>query len=277
MPESAYGPTNQCIGLGKVLLDKGHTVVFAAEASWAGRLAPYGFVEDLVDLAAPDPDAGGGRRPDSSGSTSSTRRRRSSPSRRIEQLATFVQPTYQALIDGARYCEPQLRADHRPAPARRDRRGQRRLVPGADDRRGRRSCGSCRATRSRSAATTSPPVFSGYPADDRSGWADFLEEFDRTHAETWTAFDAWCREQGAPPLPPRDFMHTSPDREPLRLPARARLRRRPPARPDLAPDRLQRPRDRRAVRRACRASPTGRPAAGWSTCRSARSAAPTSP
>src|SRR5690242_7870347 len=58
MPESAYGPTNQCIGLGKVLLDRGHRVVFAAEASWAGRLAPYGFVEDLVDLAAPDPDAG---------------------------------------------------------------------------------------------------------------------------------------------------------------------------------------------------------------------------
>src|SRR3954462_7467753 len=57
MPESAYGPTNQCIGLGKVLLDRGHRVVFAAEASWAGRPAPYGFVEDLVDLAEPDPDA----------------------------------------------------------------------------------------------------------------------------------------------------------------------------------------------------------------------------
>src|SRR3954452_23575563 len=57
MPESAYGPTNQCIGLGKVLLDRGHRVVFAAERSWAGRLAPYGFVEDLVALAEPDPDA----------------------------------------------------------------------------------------------------------------------------------------------------------------------------------------------------------------------------
>ena len=30
MPESAYGPTNQCIGLGKILKDKGHLVVFAA-------------------------------------------------------------------------------------------------------------------------------------------------------------------------------------------------------------------------------------------------------
>jgi hypothetical protein len=60
MPESAYGPTNQCIGLGKVLLDRGHRVVFAAEASWAGRLEPFGFVEALVDLAEPDPDAAEG-------------------------------------------------------------------------------------------------------------------------------------------------------------------------------------------------------------------------
>jgi|SRR5688572_5604059 UDP:flavonoid glycosyltransferase YjiC (YdhE family) len=62
LPESAHGPTNQCIGLGKVLLDRGHRLVFAAERSWEGKLAPLGFVEALVDLApaAPDvdPDAG---------------------------------------------------------------------------------------------------------------------------------------------------------------------------------------------------------------------------
>ena len=51
MPESAYGPTNQCIGIGKVLLERGHRVVFAAEASWQGKLAALGFEEDLVDLA----------------------------------------------------------------------------------------------------------------------------------------------------------------------------------------------------------------------------------
>lgn len=51
MPESAYGPTNQCIGIGKVLLERGHRVVFAAEASWKGKLTALGFEEDLVDLA----------------------------------------------------------------------------------------------------------------------------------------------------------------------------------------------------------------------------------
>ena len=34
MPESAYGPTNNCIGIGRVLRGHGHRVVFAAEASW---------------------------------------------------------------------------------------------------------------------------------------------------------------------------------------------------------------------------------------------------
>ena len=38
MPESAYGPTNNCIGIGDVLRRRGHRVVFAAEASWAGKL-----------------------------------------------------------------------------------------------------------------------------------------------------------------------------------------------------------------------------------------------
>ena len=32
-PESAYGPTNQCIGLAAILRDRGHTIVFAAESS----------------------------------------------------------------------------------------------------------------------------------------------------------------------------------------------------------------------------------------------------
>src|SRR5216684_1993127 len=53
MPESAYGPTNNCIGIGGALRGRGHRVVFAAEASWSGRLEPLGFAEDLVNLAEP--------------------------------------------------------------------------------------------------------------------------------------------------------------------------------------------------------------------------------
>ena len=54
MPESAFGPTNNCIGLGDVLRRRGHRVVFAAEASWKGKLQDLGFEEDLVHLAPPE-------------------------------------------------------------------------------------------------------------------------------------------------------------------------------------------------------------------------------
>jgi MGT family glycosyltransferase len=211
MPESAYGPTNQCIGLGKVLQDLGHRVVFAAERSWAGRLAPYGFVEDLVDLAPPDPDAG----PDNGEAAgqfwidfiNETAPEFAKPT--IEQLATFVQPTYQALIDGARYAEPQLReiiARQRPDVIVEDNVVSFPALMTSEAAFIR--IVSCNPLEVR--GDDIPPVFSGYAADDRSGWADFLAAYDETHAATWNAFDQWCQEQGAPPLPPRDFVHTSP-------------------------------------------------------------------
>ena len=107
MPESAYGPTNQCIGVGSALLKRGHRVVFAAEASWKGKLLPFGFEEDLVDLAPPSTDES-----QDAGSFWKEFILQTSPEFRkptIEQLERFIKPTWQALIDGATYCEPQLR------------------------------------------------------------------------------------------------------------------------------------------------------------------------
>ena len=115
-PESAYGPTNQCIGVAAKLQERGHKIVFAAESSWAGKIAPFGFFEELVDLAEPaagDEDADAGQfwtdfiaetAPEFAKST-------------FDQLESFIKPTYQALIDGAKYCEPRLReiiAEHQP-------------------------------------------------------------------------------------------------------------------------------------------------------------------
>lgn len=35
-PESAYGPTNNCIGIGNILRERWHTVIFAAPADALG-------------------------------------------------------------------------------------------------------------------------------------------------------------------------------------------------------------------------------------------------
>jgi MGT family glycosyltransferase len=215
MPESAYGPTNNCVGIGEILLRRGHRVVFAAEASWAGKLEALGFGEDLVDLAPPpepaDGDDGGQAAEADPGAFWKEFIRDTAPEFRrptIEQLATFMQPTWQALIDGSRYCEPQLRdiiGRTRPdvvvednvvafpalttagVPFVRIVSCNPLEIPGPDV----------------------PPAYSGLPAADRSQWAAFRAEYDRTHRPMWADFDAWCREQGMDPLPDLEFVPTS--------------------------------------------------------------------
>ena len=52
-PESAYGPTNNCVGIGQVLRRRGHRVVFVIEESFAGALEEKGFEERLMRLQPP--------------------------------------------------------------------------------------------------------------------------------------------------------------------------------------------------------------------------------
>ena len=114
MPESAYGPTNQCIGVADVLRRRGHRVVFAAETSWKGKLEALGFEEDLVDLAPPvEIIESGTDREQDAGQFWKDFIRDTAPEFRkatVDQLETFMRPTWQALIDGSRYCQAQLTA-----------------------------------------------------------------------------------------------------------------------------------------------------------------------
>ena len=42
-PESAYGPTNNCVGIAQVLQERGARIVFILEESFAGSMEPRGF------------------------------------------------------------------------------------------------------------------------------------------------------------------------------------------------------------------------------------------
>ena len=211
MPESAYGPTNNCIGIGAVLLERGHRVVFAAESSWKGRLAPLGFEEQLVDLSPP-PDASDDAAQQDAGAFWKDFIRETSPEFRkptIEQLATFVQPTFQALIDGARYCQPQLErilADVQPDVTVLDNvvNFPALMTAGAPYVR----ILSCNPLEMKGPGVA--PTFSGLAHDDVEGWKAFRAEYERTHQATWTAYDAWVQDQGAPGLDQLDFVHVSP-------------------------------------------------------------------
>ena len=52
-PEGAFGPTNNCVGIGQVLRDRGHRVVFVIEESFVGSLEAQGFEERLMRLGPP--------------------------------------------------------------------------------------------------------------------------------------------------------------------------------------------------------------------------------
>jgi MGT family glycosyltransferase len=205
-PEGAFGPTNNCIGIGDVLRGRGHRVVFLVEESFAGTLEARGFEERLMRLApAPsEPEVPGQFWKDFVRETSPVFRRPT-----IESLQGFVAPTFQALCEGAAYVDSRLRAvldeldpdvvveDNVVAfPA---------ISAGARPWVRIMSCNPLELP-----DPELPPVFSGYPTDCRDGWDAFRLESRRTLGSIHAEFDTVCRDLGAPALPDLEFMHPSP-------------------------------------------------------------------
>ncbi|WP_159805496.1 glycosyltransferase [Cellulomonas citrea] len=205
MPESAYGPTNNCIGIADELVRRGHRVVFAAESSWAGRLTPYGFEEELVDFAPPPPEDAGEQ---DAGQYWRDFVRDTAPQFRRstrEQLETVIAPIWSGAIDGVRYCEPALRelvARVAPDVIVEDNVLQfpALLTAGVPFVR----IVSCQPLEVKGPGV--PPVFSGLPAADTSDWPAYLAECERVHRQIWSDFDTWSQAQGAPPLPDLEFI-----------------------------------------------------------------------
>jgi MGT family glycosyltransferase len=205
-PEGAHGPTNNCIGIGQVLRERGHRVVFIVEESFAGTLESKGFEERLMRLApAPEHEEAPGQFwKDFIRDTAPVFRRPT-----IEQLEGFIRPTWQALCDGARYVEPRLHEiidELQPDVIVEDNVVGFPALPTS----GRPwvrivSCNPCELK-----DPDMPPVFSGYATGNRTGWDEFRGEYERTHRELWEEFDSFVRGQGAPALSELEFVHESP-------------------------------------------------------------------
>ncbi|HKG56592.1 MAG TPA: nucleotide disphospho-sugar-binding domain-containing protein [Candidatus Limnocylindrales bacterium] len=209
-PEGAYGPTNNCVGIGDVLRRRGHRVVFVVEESFGGRLEEKGFEERLMRLG-PKPDveeAPGQFWIDFIRDTAPVFRKPT-----IEQLGDFIAPTWQALIDGAKHVEPRLREifdELQPDVIVEDNVVGFPAVVASGPPWVR--IVSCNPAEIKDAAI--PPFSSGYPASERRNWAAFLEEVDWTHRDMWRDFDAFMQDNGAPPLRydelGPEFIHESP-------------------------------------------------------------------
>ena len=209
-PEGAHGPTNNCIGIGDVLRRRGHRVIFIVEESFAGRLADKGFEERLMRLG-PKPET-----EEVPGQFWIDFIRDTAPIFRkptIEQLGEFMQPTWQALIDGAPYVHDRLLEiidELGPDVIVEDNVVAFPALPAS----GRPwvRIASCNPAELKDPAI--PPFSSGYPTAERSTWPAFLAEVERTHRSMWADFDAFCRDRGAPGLAwgemGPDFIHESP-------------------------------------------------------------------
>lgn len=209
-PEGAYGPTNNCVGIGQQLQRAGHRVVFIVEESFAGRLEAQGFEERLMRLGPPPETA------EIPGQFWIDFIRDTSPIFRkptIEQLGEFMQPTWQALIDGSKYVDDRLRAiidDVQPDVLVEDNvlAFPALLASGLPWVR----IVSCNPAEVKDPAV--PPLSSGYPVADRSAWGAFKDEVDRTHRPMWEDFNAFVQDRGAPALAwaetGPEFIHESP-------------------------------------------------------------------
>jgi len=205
-PEGAYGPTNNCVGIGHALRRRGHRVVFVVEESFAGALEEKGFEERLMRLQAPaeTEEEPGQFWKDFIHDTGPVFRKPT-----IEQLEGFIHPTWEALIGGSKYVDERLSEifdELRPDVIVEDNVVTFPAVVTAD-------CPWVRIVSCNPLELPDPelpPVFSGYPTGDRSGWDEFREEYRRVHAGLHADFDEFARERGCPPLPELEFIHRSP-------------------------------------------------------------------
>ena len=197
MPESAHGPTNNCIGIGNVLRRRGHRVVFAAEASWRGKLERTRLRGGPRRPAPRRPRTG---RPSDAGQFWKDFIRDTAPE--------FRKPTIEQLDD---VHAADLAGAHR-------RRDVLRAAAARDPRPGPRPTSSSRTTsspfpRCMTAGAPyvrivscnplevpgpgiAPVVLRSAGATTAREWAAFRAEYDRTHRQIWAAFNEWVSRAG---------------------------------------------------------------------------------
>jgi MGT family glycosyltransferase len=204
-PEGAFGPTNNCVGIGELLRRRGHRVVFVVEESFAGTLEQKGFEERLMRLAPPP------EQPEEPGQFWKDFIRETAPVFRkstFEQLSEFIAPTWQALLDGARYVDDRLVEifdELQPDAIVEDNVCAFPAIP-ASGRPWVRIV-SCNPLELKDPDL--PPPYSGLPLESREEWERYRSEYARAIGEMQRNFSEFCQERGAPPLPDGEMIHSS--------------------------------------------------------------------
>lgn len=118
----------------------------------------------------------------------------------LDQLEGFIAPTWQALVDGARYVNPRLEEifdELNPDVIVEDNVVSFPAISAS----GRPwvRIASCNPLEMK--GPDLPPTFSGYAIDERARWREFRDEYSRSAQTMQAEFSEFCVEHGAPPCP----------------------------------------------------------------------------
>ncbi|MBM2715547.1 glycosyltransferase [Mesorhizobium caraganae] len=225
-PEASFGAALNCVGIAQALRARGARPVFICHAGFSGVFADYGFQE--YQLPTDEPLSDSERQ---SYWQAFVRRHlphfRLSP---IDQLETYVAPTWQAIVDTAVNAEAPLRqllARLKPDAVVLDNVIMFPAIAAA----------GCPWVRVVSCAETElpdaevPPYLSGMAADDPQREA-FEARYLSASAPAHDRFNRFRADSGLAPLPKGLFLETSPDLNLLLTPTIVRRERAEPLDPE---------------------------------------------
>jgi MGT family glycosyltransferase len=202
----AWGPTNNCVAIANVLVERGHRVVFVVDESFRGELDKRGFEERLMRMAPPEENA------DPTADPWAEFIRVTAPEfakPTIEQIETVTKPIWEALVAGERYSHGRLMEiweDVHPDVVCTDN------VTGyaAVELAGAPWVRFVSANPLEMRDPDLPPALSGLPMDDRSGWQAFRKEYHRQHVDLLAEHNDFRASVGVAACPPDEFNTNSP-------------------------------------------------------------------
>jgi MGT family glycosyltransferase len=202
----AWGPTNNCVAIANVLAARGHRIVFVLDASFEGELAKRGFQEQVFAMTPTEENADPGADPWAEFIRVTAPEFRTPT---IDQIETVTKPIWEALVAGERHSHERVMAiwdEVHPDVVVTDN------VTGypAVELAGAPWVRFVSANPLEMRDPELPPVLSGLPVADRSGWQAFRDEYHRAHEDLLREHNEFRASVGAGACPPDEFNTASP-------------------------------------------------------------------
>jgi MGT family glycosyltransferase len=202
----AWGPTNNCVAIANVLLERGHRIVFVVDESFESVLEAKGFEERMMRMTPPEENA------DPTADPWAEFIRVTAPEFRkptIAQIETVTKPIWEALVAGEQYSHARVMDiwdDVRPDVVVTDN------VTGypAVELAGAPWVRFVSANPLEMRDADLPPVLSGLPVADRTEWGAFKEEYHRQHEDLLREHNDFRASVNVAPCPPDEFNTHSP-------------------------------------------------------------------